>query len=1324
MSDYNLDHPGFTQEHIQHLQENPLEACQRENASLRIRLNSLNQMLIEAKAESETRLNRIKQVKEERDAAFEEGERYTRGEMGAQIGVLRRERYEAEIKSTKLEEKDVEMQNKLLVVEEELEELRRERGRDHNTTEMMDEDSFRLLRGENEKHLEELSEVKEILGEREIYIKHLEEEVRGRSMSDSVAEAPPVDSERVKILTEQVHVLIAERDDLSQQLEIVTENLMGSPKVLTPKENTADRTTPEGDKEPLKSRFSASTDPNSPEFYAQKSQLHGPSPLRQSSTPESEEYEEEYEVKIKMGAEAERKEQEQEQEEEEEEESGEEVGNREEGIKESIEMDENDKAIQKYRKNKEGWSKRLTDRIKKVEKRNMFLERYHDMRHIIRAILSLTPVHFEALRERKEGKRKERGILLEVMMRERNSLRKQIASFEKRLQVLAKLRSKDGPDIMVAQDFLLNQQQWEMDKEAMNTYRRLYEDAEFALKKMMRIGADVDAHEVTELRKERDILKKRKEELEEEIDGPLGLREQLSFIAAEDTKDINIATQLTRVKAELEWCTKERDAAMGESKVEEKLISMKELMGQLSCSIEIDVYPSEEKEEQYKELAKNYQQCQRELSDEKERVKTLEKFLEEKYIEYGDIAGDENDDSLSARLARGLIELFETRRKLMERTIQRNSLTKSAVGCLATVLREIETLQKEVYTLKRHPNRDPGRPLTDVDFENQETIVKLEYQVDQLRKQLNKAQCGLSTANMRTRKAKDELDNYLELSWSAQSHHPRITSLRKYRERPAMDPNATPPEVIAHLKNQLKESDDILDSLSARIDVLTDENGDLNTERVEIAERRLEDCMDLVDGPLAQKEAWNSLKGLLAEAREVLKIKMNEWKKKDKERDLAVQSLENLLKESEERASALAKLLNAAQEYPQSEGTNRGRIAELEEQLHRNEERIQDLLREKDEKKAEADGLESFLRACETHTTQVEEQLSKNEERMHDLQYEKDSHKAEAERLDDILKANETKTAEFFKTLREEEEEQYREEIERLHELLLFKEEEDEQYRDEIERLHELHKASEEKVAELLDISLKTSQRLSDLEAEITWWKDVAGESIEETEKLHKKLADLEAEIELLHSENKQHVENQTEGPKQPMSPIPTSIKPMSAPKSKKSTRKAPKKKAPKKDPQESTYSTRKDSTLEPSDEELEEPKVLKPQTKPNISIRREIARSGPSPSPAPSLTIKLKSKAHATKNKVERKWTGPNDPTWKNDGGEEEPDDEIPAEEVVPDSPVDEIQMVEGLRRSRRTRNKNPIYTGEIIVEGPGIGQKRKASEGGIEGTGKKGKK
>ncbi|RAL61159.1 hypothetical protein DID88_010498 [Monilinia fructigena] len=481
--------------------------------------------------------------------------------------------------------------------------------------------------------------------------------------------------------------------------------------------------------------------------------------------------------------------------------------------------------------------------------------------------------------------------------------------------------------------------------------------------------------------------------------------------------------------------------------------------------------------------------------------------------------------------------------------------------------------------------------------------------------------------------------------------------------------------------------------------------------------------MDLVDGPLAQKEAWNNLKGLLAEAREVLKVKMHEWKNKDKERDLAVQSLEILLKESEERGSALAKLLNMAQEHSQSEGTNGGNIAELEEQLSRNEERIRDLLREKDEKKAEADGLESFLRACETHTTQVEEQLSKNEERMRDLHHEKDSHKAEVERLDDLLKADETKTAEFFKTLREEEEGQYREEIERLHEHLLLKEEEDEQYREEIERLHEIHNASEGKVAELLNIALKTSKRLSDLEAEITRWKDVAGESIEETEKLHKKLADLEAEIELLHSENNQLLENQTGRPKHSISPIPTSIIPVSAPKLKKSTKKAPKKKAPKKEPQEAKYNPRKDSTLEPSDEELEEPKVLKPQTKPNISIRREMTRPSSSPSPAPSLTTKLKSKARATKKKVERKGNGSNDPTWKNDGGEEELDEEIPAEEVVPESPVEGIQMVEveELRRSRRTRNKNPVYTGEIIVEGPGRGQKRKASESGIEGREKK---
>ncbi|KAA8571319.1 hypothetical protein EYC84_000639 [Monilinia fructicola] len=1185
----------------------------------------------------------------------------------------------AETRSVRLDEEDMEMQEK-----------------------------FQIVEGENEKYLEELSDMKEILEERELYIQHLEEKIE--SMSGSVAETPPVDGERVKALTEQVSVLIAERDGLSQQLEIVTENLMGPPKVLTPKENTADRITPEGDREPTKERFGASIDSNSPGFYGHKRQLHGPSPLRQSSTPDSEEDEDDYEVKINFGAETEGK--------EEGGESSEEVVNTEKAIKKSIEKDEYDKAVQDYRKDKESWSKGLIDRIKSLEKRNMFLERYHDTRHIIRAILSLTPVHFEALRERKEG-----NVILS---------RKQIASFEKRFELLAKLRSKEGPDKMMAQDFLLNQQQWEMDKVAMNTYRMLYDDAELAMRKMMRIGADVDAQEVTELRNERDIFKRRKEELEEEIDGPLGLREQLSFSVAEDSKDMNMATQLTRVRAELEWCTKERDAAMEESKVEEHLISMKELMDQLSSNVEIDVYPSEEKEERYKELANKYQQCQRELSDEKEKVKTLEKFLEEKYIEYGEIAGDESDDSLSARLARTLIELFETRRKLMERTIQRNSLTKSAVGCLTSVLRQIETLKREIYTLKRNPNRDPERPFTDVEFENEEIIARLEDKVDRLRKELDKSQHSLSTAKRRTKKAKEELDNYLQLSSSGQNRHPRITFLRRYRERSVLDPNATPPEVIAHLKTQLKESDDMLDSLSARIDVLTDENGDLNTERVEIAEKRLEECMDLVDGPLAQKEAWNNLKGLLAEAREVLKVKLNEWKKKDKEHDLAVQRLENLLRESEERESTLAKLLSAAQEYSKSKDTNGGKISELEEQLSRNEETIRDLMREKDEKKAEADGLESFLRASETHTTQLEEQLSKDEERIRDLQHEKDNHKAEAERLDDVLKANETNIAGILKTLREEEEEQHREEIERLHGLILLKEGEDEQYREEIERLHELHKASEEKVVELLDISLKTSKRLSDLEAEIIGWKDLAGESVEEIEKLHKKLADLEAEIELLHKENDQLVETQTDESKHPKYPIPKSpIRPVSALKSKKITKKAPKKKAPKKkapekEPQDLPYNPKADSATELSDEELEEPKVLKPQTKPNISIRREMAHPGPSPSPAPSLTIKFKSKAHATKKKVERKGSQGNDPTWKNDGGEEEPDEEIPPEEVVPESPVEEIQKVdvEEPRRGRRTRNKNPVYTGEIIIEGPGRGHKRKASEGGIEGRTKKGRK
>ncbi|KAJ8060233.1 hypothetical protein OCU04_010577 [Sclerotinia nivalis] len=1327
MSDYNFDHSDITQVHIQHLQSNPLEACQRENASLHIRLETFNRMLLEAKEESETRLNRIKQVRDERDAAFNEGEKYARREIGVEMGILRKGLHDAEMKSKKLEEKEAKTQEMMKEMELELEGLRK--GADG--LEGVDVGLMNLLREERDRYGKELNEAKEVIMGKELHMQHLKEETR--SLSANIADTPPVESPRIQALTDQLHALMAERNDIRQQLEIVTENLMGStPKELTPNEGTP-QTTLEKDKEPAIKSFSASADPNSTDFHGTRQSLHVPSPLRQSTTPESEEDDGDGQ---------------------EEDEENEEIDEEEEELNQSIETDENDTVMEDYRQDREFHSQRLLIiRIKELEKRNMRLERYHDMAHVTRAILSLTPVHFEAFRERKESKRKESLVLLDIISKERKFLRKQNRNLEKQLQLLADLRrKKKEEDTGDAQDFILTQDRYDAKEEATQAYKILYEKAELAMKKLIKAGADVDADEVIELRKERDLLVKRKEELEEEIDGPLGLREQLAFSVAEDTEDIDMATQLTRVKAELDWRTKERDAAMEESHVEENLTSIKELMDRLSQNLEVDIYPNEEKDEQDKEVAKKYRQCQRALSDEKEKVKSLEKFLEDKYMEYEDLAGDVHDDSLSARLARTLIELYQTKRKLMERTIQRNSLTKSAVGCLTTVLRENETLQHKIYTLQKHPNRDPQLPIRDIDLENEETIINLQKKIASLRKKVNKAECEAFSAGKRAKRAKDRLNQYIEMSVFGRNSHPRVQALRHGRDRSPLDPNATDPEVIEHLKTQLKDTDELVDLIVAKYSVLENEKGGLGTERVEVAERRLEECMDLVDGPLGQKEAWDNLKGLLTEAREVLKLKMNEWNEKDKERDWAVGSLEKLLKESEEREAALANLLHATQEDMKSEGTRGAKVAEMEEQLTRNEQRIRDLLREKDEHKAEADGLETFLRASETQMTQLEEQISKSEERIRDLQQENDNHKAEAERLEDLLKASETKTAEFFRRLRDEEEEKYGEEIGRLHEILLLKEEEDEQFREEIERLHELHTASEGKVAELLDMSLTTSARLSDLETEITRWKTVAGESIRETERLQQKLENSEAEIKLLRITNNQNAETQTEEPiaadmetqtdipKSPQSPVPISPSPpipvVPAPKSKKSKKKALKKKPITKGPRDLRYHPNKDSGSEPSAEELETLKAPKPQLKHNVSLQQEIARPAPSPSPAPSLTIKLTSKAHATKKKGERKGTGEYDPAYKDETGVESEDEEIPPAEVVQESPVEENMEVDGPRRSRRTRNPNPVYTGELVVEGPGVGQKkavgrgnnekgqkRKAVESGDIGTGKRGK-
>ncbi|ESZ93837.1 hypothetical protein SBOR_5778 [Sclerotinia borealis F-4128] len=1325
MTDYNFDHPDFTQEHIAHLQVHPLEACQRENASLRIRLETFNRMLIEAKEESQTRLVRIKQVRAERDAAFNEGEAYAKGEIREEIGIVRRERHEAEVKRKEAEEKEAKARERLRDMERELEEFKEERKKGVNRMEGVDRETINLLK-ERERFEEELREAKEIIKGKDFYIQRLEEETRSMSanveelvaerdtlkehlteaserMSMDVEETPPAESEPMMALTKQFNVLLAEKNDLLQQLEIVTENLMGT----TPKENTPEIGIPEKNRKRAVSTLSINADPDSDVFQEFEPKLQAPSPLRQTSTPESNEDADEEELKI------------------------------------SIETNESDNSRERYRKNKEIWSQRLTDRIKSLEKKNMRLERYHDISHVTRAFLSLTPVHFEALRELKERKRKEGLILLDVMSKEHNSLRKQNRNLEKQLKLLADMRSREKDDSAEAQDFILTQRRCDSKEEAVNIYKRLYDQAQMAMQKMIETGAGVDAEEVTELRKERDIYKKRKEELEEEIDGSLGLRKQLAFSVAGDTGDVYMATQLTRVKAELEWRTKERDIAMEESHVEQNLTSIKELMDQLSQNLEKSARPIERQNTEHEELTKKYQICLRQLSDKKEKIKTLESFLEDKYMETEDLAGDEHSDSLRARLARTLMELYQVKRTLMEKTIQRNSLTKSAVNCLTTVLRENETLKKTIDTLKKHPDRDPERPVTDVDLENEETIASLQQTVDSLTKRLNKADSAISSAEKRAAKSKDRLESYIGMHAFGGDSHPRVKALRESRARVAVGPNATDTQVIAILKNQLKDTDDFLNFVCAKLVVLSDERRELDTGKVEAAERRLEECMDLVGGPLGQNEAWDNLKGLLSETRETLVVKMKEWKEKDKERDWAVESLENLLKESEERGVALAKLLHAAQEDVESKGTQGGRIAELEEQLKKNEEMISNSLRENDQHKAETDGLESFLQASEVQTTQLEEQLSRIEEKIQYLQQEKDNHKAEAERLEDLLKASETKTAQFFRILRDEEEEQYREEIERLHELLLMKEEEDNQYREEIERLHELHTMSEAKTTELLEISLKTSTRLSHLEDEGTRWKNVAGESIREIEQLQSKLEDLEAEIELLRIANHQNadtqtemsmakdMETQTESPESPSTPaLTSSIPEVAAPKPKKSKKKAPNKKSVKRGSQDSRYNPHQDSASESPDEELEDTKTPKPQPppppkpKPNISIRRELAHPVPSPSPAPSIQIKFVSKKNL--KKAESKEREEYDSLYRDEGGAESEDEEVPATEVEPVSPVEEMQNVEvnGARRSRRTRNKSPVYVGEFIVEGPGRAQKRKAVRSENSGRGKRGKR
>ncbi|KAF7865556.1 uncharacterized protein EAF02_009979 [Botrytis sinoallii] len=307
MSDYNFDHSGFTQEHVRHLQENPLEACQRENESLRIRLETFNRMLLEAKEESQARLNRC-EITGDGD------------QMKAELKKLK------ERKDEKEETDDVSLEQ------------------------------------QRNRIAEELEEAKEVIRGKELHIQHLKEEAR-----------------------KQIHALLAQRDDMRQQLEILTENFIGTPpKEITPKGDTPLRGTPEQNTERPPGRSGASAGLGSANFKGSRRILHAPSPLRQqSSTTES---------------------------------------------------------LSKRQRSTLPETCQPHQRTREKESASRALSRHV---HVTRAILSLTPIHFEAYRERKEAKRKEGMVLLDITDKERKILRKQNRKLEKQLQALADLRCKD-----------------------------------------------------------------------------------------------------------------------------------------------------------------------------------------------------------------------------------------------------------------------------------------------------------------------------------------------------------------------------------------------------------------------------------------------------------------------------------------------------------------------------------------------------------------------------------------------------------------------------------------------------------------------------------------------------------------------------------------------------------------------------------------------------------------------------------------------------------------------------------------------------------------
>ncbi|KAM3069608.1 hypothetical protein ACMFMF_008822 [Clarireedia jacksonii] len=841
-------------------------------------------------------------------------------------------------------------------------------------------------------------------------------------------------------------------------------------------------------------------------------------------------------------------------------------------------------------------------------------EELAESRAQLKAIFELTPIDFEAARAVNEGRVAQNQELLDIIAEERDHLRTQLHNMEAQMQIRVD-RSDEG---VFGSGVVLGEGRYETLKIERNKYLGWFQKLE---RKLGNEEGQLDNEDIWSIREERDELRKRKQELEEDIEGPLGWRQQLA--ASEDT-EVDTITQGVRLKAKLAVCTKQRDEAVNalekemNKSYEESRGGLEDLFSKLCTMVELKI-------SQYKShdalrtrnsvLRADLDTATRKLSDVQQRYDVLKKKVTSQ-----DTDPKGGGNTTSASPAELKAQVFRLKLMLDERTHERNTLRVLAIKSLAATLRSIE--------------------------EAEQTIQELRTSLEEQRSN-SRNLAGGEGIDSSTPQDQDNNDDNLEL------------------------------------ESKLKAATEVKDAA---------------IRRAEEAEKRLEDCMDLVNGPLAQKEVIGNLKELAREARSDADRKEQDWIAATKERDIIRQIA----------------MLDAVK--------YKARIAEQQDSI----EKIHAQFAASETRKLELEDLLKMANAESATIHQIDALqglLSINAQRISELEA--------------LLVVSSEHALEMEDRLREKEQESFT-----LQESAVTAASD---HATETAQLEDLLQESRDKANELMQVLLATSTNSSKLEAENERLQDLVKATEDANTSPESRLSQFEDSFKAPHTNKYENQASQTiwaengtpdDVDAASVSPPGTIEPPLIAAQNDKSANAKQKRKPKVKRRRASKYNPQADEASSSSDRieaDEEEPDPITEPTPANTETQIPIEGS-----PAPAERKATEERRGKQKSKARPRRSSKYDP--KNDeaalSSEDNNDDEekpsvlqqrVTTKKKIPSTMAvdtrhrglanagenEEDRGTSGLRSgARRTRNSNPVYVGEVVVQGSGM--KRKSSEGG----------